>query len=75
MTPGPFNLDLSLGVWARLALAQEFGLVSGPVGLLSLSVLFDAGPAPHVMAAPDVDLQDAVEAVPPPERHRKQTHP
>lgn len=57
---------MSLNVLAWLVLAQQFGLVGALVGFQVLSVLSDAGPGPHVSRASDVDLQDAVEAVPPP---------
>lgn len=57
------SLDLQVG----LALAQQLGLVGRLVGLQVLSVLSDVGPGPHVAEASDVDLQDAVEGVPPPE--------
>lgn len=33
-------------------------------------MLLDAGPGPHVTAASNVDLHDAVKGVPPPERDR-----
>lgn len=62
------HLDVSLSVWAQLALAQQFGSVGGFIGLLCLSVLLDVGPGPHVTAALDVDLQNAVEAIRPPDK-------
>lgn len=62
------HLDVALYVQVRLVLAQQFGLVGSLVGLQVLSVLSDVGPRPHVSEASDVDLQDAVEGVPPPGR-------
>lgn len=59
---------MMLGVWAQLVLAQQFASVGSLIRLLVLSVLFDVGPGPHVTAALDVDLQDAVEAIPPPDK-------
>lgn len=62
------HLDLTLCVWAGPVLIQQSGLVGRLVGLQVLTVLLDDGPGPHLIAAPDVNFQDAVEAVPPPER-------
>ena len=59
---------MAFSVQAQLALTQQFGLVGGLVGLQVLPMLSDVAPGPHVAATPDVDLQDTVEAVPPPDR-------
>lgn len=59
---------MAFGVWARLALTQQFGLVGSLVGLQVLPMQSDVGPGPHVAAASDVDLKDTVEAIPPPDR-------
>lgn len=67
------HLDLLLPVWAWFILAQQFGLVGVLVSLEVLPVPLDVGPGPHLNATLNVDLHDAVEAVPPPGRSRKVT--
>ena len=61
------HLDKLLVVLAHLGLGQQLGPVRGPVNLQVLPVLSDVGPRPHAAEAPDVDLQDAVGGVPPPD--------
>lgn len=71
---GQQNLDVSLCVLVRLVLAQQLGLVGRLVGLQVLSVLSNVGPGPHAPEASDVDLQDAVDGIPPPGRGAENKH-
>lgn len=64
-------LNLLLCVLGHFTLADQLGLVDGPVGLQVLSVLSDVGPGPHAADASDVDGHDTIECIMPPCKQTK----
>lgn len=65
---------MSLCFLAALAWVQKSCLVGHFVGLQVLPVAPDVGPGPHGGQASYMDLQDAVEGVPPPEQGKEIKH-
>lgn len=59
--------DLFFCVFPEFAVSQ-FGFVCHLVCFQSLSVPSDMSPAPHLIKMPNVHLQDAVDAIHPPEK-------